>query len=280
MSRCEHDTQWSSLVLITVLCANSAWVEINQQEVYFSTCMLIRVHPHMWWAEWVIKSIRKVNKFPDLWYYFLPQFEHEATDSLALKWRRRRNAPDTMAAHLGAATVHRNTAYFSCDNRIYSYTLAKDQWAELKPCEYYNFSVAVIKDKVTTIGGLSGDKPTNILLSLEEHGTKWRKPFPPMTTARVRPATVTTPTHLIVAGGGAGYSIAVSTVEILDTNTLQWSYASSSPEALGHPHMSLCGEHLYLSDHNTIFSCSVEDLLKSCKPTSTNKSCEELYYCP
>ena len=33
--------------------------------------------------------------------------------------------------------------------------------------------------------------------------------------------------------------------------------------------MTLCGEHLYLSEHNTIFSCSVEELLRSCKPAPT-----------
>ena len=36
--------------------------------------------------------------------------------------------------------------------------------------------------------------------------------------------------------------------------------------------MTLCGGYLYLSQDNTIFSCSVEELLKSCKPASTNSS--------
>ena len=175
-----------------------------------------------------------------------------------------------MAADCGTAVVHGNTAYFSRDYRVYSYTPAKDEWTKLPPCEYYYFGLGVVKDKITTVGGSLRGVATNSLHCLEEQGTKWREILPPMPTARVRSAVVTTPTHLIVAGGRTGYGVALSAIEILNTNTLQWSSASSSPEALGHPHMSLCGEHLYLSEHNTIFSCSEEELLKSCKPTSTN----------
>ena len=36
--------------------------------------------------------------------------------------------------------------------------------------------------------------------------------------------------------------------------------------------MTLCNEQLYLSERNEIFSCSVEKILKSRKPASTNSS--------
>ena len=177
-----------------------------------------------------------------------------------------------MSTYAGAAVVHGNTAYFSQLNDVYSYTLASGEWTRLPPCEYNSFGLAVVNNKVTTIGGMSG-KLTNVLLCLEDQGTKWRELLPPMPTARIRPATVTTSTYsyLIVAGGRTRLT-SLSNVEILDTNILQWSSASSSPKALGYPHITLCGEHLYLSEDNTIFSCSVEELLKSCKPASTNSS--------
>ena len=129
----------------------------------------------------------------------------------------------------------------------------------------------MVNNRVTAIGGSHGNKTTNDLYCLEDHRTKWRKLLPPMPTAREMPATVTTPTHLIVAGGNARH-VDLPTVEILDTSSLRWSSASSSPQALEYPHMSLCGEHLYLSQDDTIFSCSVEELVKSCKPASTNSS--------
>ena len=176
-----------------------------------------------------------------------------------------------MTARWGAAVVHEDIAYFSESSRVYSYTLAKDEWTKLRQCEYGYFGLAVVNNKVTTIGGSRRDgTATSSLLCLEDQGTKWRELLPPMPTARFRPATVTIPTNLIVAGGraGAGSSV-LCTIEILDTNTLQWSSATSSPKALEYPHISLCGEHLYLSEDDTIFSCSVEKLLKSCKPAST-----------
>ena len=170
--------------------------------------------------------------------------------------------------------IHGNTAYFSRGNRVYSYTLSSDEWTTLKLCELEHFGLAVVNNRVTTIGGLSGKiTATNTLFCLEE--TKWRELLPPMPTARLRPATVTTPTctHLIVAGGRTGLlHNGLSTIEILDTKTHQWSSASSSPQAMDYPQMSLCAEHLYLSEHNTIFSCSVEELLKFCKTNSSDGS--------
>ena len=62
------------------------------------------------------------------------------------------------------------------------------------------------------------------------------------------------------------------TVEVLNIDTLQWYTASSLPQAAGSPQITLCGGSFYLCIDNTIFSCLVEDLLKSCKPTSTNSS--------
>ena len=183
-----------------------------------------------------------------------------------------------MTSSLGAAVVHGKAAYFSQGRNVYSYTLARDEWTELQKCGYERFALAVINNKVTTIGGWSDDIAINTLTSwhgggLFGWGTVWRELFPPMPTARVKPATVTTSTHLIVAGGMTRLcGGALSITEIFDTNTLQWSSARCTPKALKYPCMSLCGEHLYLSQHNTVFSCSIEEILKSCKPATTSSS--------
>ena len=170
----------------------------------------------------------------------------------------------------GAAVVHGNTAYFSQNHNVYSYMSTEDRWNELENCEYSQSSLAKVNDKVTTIGGLQGSIATNFLLSLAggpKDKSKWERLLPPMPTASVRPATVTTPTHLIVTGGTVGrIGGALSSVEVLDTSTLQWSSASSSPIAMKVPHMTICDGLLYLSQHSTVFSASLEDLLKFCKP--------------
>ena len=181
-----------------------------------------------------------------------------------------------IASGYGSAVVHRGTVYISKDRRVFVFSVSEDKWTELEQPRYKCFCMAVVHDKLTTIGGYDHTfAGTNSLLCLSEStsGTKWEELLPPMSTKRVRAAAVTTPNHLVVAGGMSSLvGDSLHEVETLDLDSLQWSSASSSPKALGYPHMTLCGEHLYLSEDNTIFSCSVEELLKSCKPASTNSS--------
>ena len=83
-----------------------------------------------------------------------------------------------------------------------------------------------------------------------------------MPTKRMHPAAANTvvagETLLSLTGGST------ATVEVLNTETLQWSTASSLPEAVRFPQMTTCGGCLYLANiDNNVFSCSVEDLFKS-----------------
>ena len=141
---------------------------------------------------------------------------------MKLTWIRGTPAPERMS---DAAVVHGNTAYFSQDYNVYSYTLSQDKWTKLKQCEYQHFSMAVVNEQLTITGGWLNGTATNTLLCLSRSFllmTKWEELLPPMPTPRIRPATITTLTHLIVAGGrtklgGDG----LSAVETLDTNTLQ-----------------------------------------------------------
>ena len=111
---------------------------------------------------------------------------------------------------------------------------------------------------------------TNTLLCLSRSSSemKWEELLPPMPTAWLWSAAVTTQTHLIVAGGKAVDGALVA-VETLDTNTFQWSSVSSLPKPLEYPNMTLCNGQLYVSQHNKILSCSLEELLKFHKPAST-----------
>ena len=183
---------------------------------------------------------------------------------MKLTWRQGQPPPEYIDSLLGAAAVHGNTAYFSNEHDVYSYTVPENKWTKLPECKYEYFAMAVINDALTTIGGghTQGgiNSEVNTLLSLS--GSSWEEVLPPMPTKRENPAAVRTPTHLVVAGGNLNGAIA--TVEVLTTETLQWSTASSLPEAVHFPQMITCGGCLYLTDDDSnAFSCSVEDLLKS-----------------
>ena len=183
-----------------------------------------------------------------------------------LAWRQGEPACNYMRQILGTVVVHERTAYFSHEKSVYSYTMSSDKWTKLPECKFQLFGLAVVKGKLTTIGGFT----TNSLFSLS--GSSWKEVLPPMPTKRCRPAAASTPTHLVVAGGMREYfSGYLSTVEVLSQETLQWSTASSLPEGVHHPQLTLCVGSFYLLNENSLYSCSVEDLLKSCKP-ATNSS--------
>ena len=177
--------------------------------------------------------------------------------------------------------VHGNTAFFSYYFNVYSYNIFENEWTKLQQCEYLCTSLAIVHDTLTTVGGHTSNYiPTNTLLSLSQSGSRWKwgKGLPSMTTKRILPVTVTITTHLVVAAGAKEYlGDGLSTVEVLDTETLQWSMASSLPQDIAYSKMTLCSGYVYLSGGNTVFSCSVEGLLQSCqlhphKPTSINSS--------
>ena len=172
-----------------------------------------------------------------------------------------------------AAVGHGGTAYFSLGYKIYLYTVSEDMWTALEPCSCQNFGLAVLGNRITTIGGRHGVTTTKALQSLFGISSKmsWEELYPPMSTERIRPAVVTAQTHLVVAGGAMNVSFTLSTasVEVLNLHSLQWASASSSPKVLPCPNMTLCDEFLYLSRQNVVFSCSVEELVESSK---TNNS--------
>jgi hypothetical protein len=90
-----------------------------------------------------------------------------------------------------------------------------------------------------------------------------------MLTKRMIPATATTATHLVVAGGLTQYGGFLATVEVLNTETLEWFVANNIPEVAGFPQLTRCDGGLYFIDNQSnVFSCSEEDLLKS-----TNVGC-------
>ena len=191
-----------------------------------------------------------------------------SADPVKLAWRHGKPAPEHITQSSGTVVVHERTAYFSVKRRVYSYTVSIEKWIKLPKCKFELFGLAVVEGELTTIGGTMGyDATTNSLFSLS--GSSWKEVLPPMPTKRYRPAAASTPTYLVVAGGkGEGTSGYLSTVEVLSQETLQWSTASSLPVGVPFPQLTLCGESFYLLDENSIYSCSVEDLIKSCKIAS------------
>ena len=207
--------------------------------------------------------------------------EPNSSDSVKLTWREGEPPPEWITSSLGAAVAHGETVCISRCCNVYSYSAAANKWTTLRPCRLRYFSLAVVRDQLTTIGGQEAETVdySNTLLRLS--GDRWEEVLPPMPTGRQLPGAATTPTHLVVAGGRAVSAAHryfricdLSTVEVMDIETLQWSVARTLPQSAGYPRITVCDRQFYISDGNNdfIYSCSVANLLTSCKPPPTNSS--------
>ena len=89
----------------------------------------------------------------------------------------------------------------------------------------------------------------------------------PTNCKRGRSAAICIGHFLIVAGGFGEQSQDLTTVEVMDTNTLQWFIAASLPKGICGASMTACDDDLYLlGDYSTnVYSCSLQALLQSCQ---------------
>ena len=202
-----------------------------------------------------------------------------------LRWGERPKAPSTM--YTEQAPSHGTTAYFSESGHVHAYDSTKEEWSELPKCPQEGSTLVVVKDLLTAVGGDESGKRTNTLLSLKYKGItkKWSKHFPPMPTKRTATAAVCSGRSLVVAGGSGEKlsSGSLTTVEVMDTDTPQWSTASSLSHPVQKASMAICGDNLYLlggysqSGHPSKFvlACSLSALLQTSRTKQRSHSVKE-----
>ena len=176
-----------------------------------------------------------------------------------LKWRRGADLPVAMARpHLvrighyiycgGGITGLRNT-----DRLVFKYDTTTDTWSPLPPSPTYNHGLSTFNGQLVTTGGVPHDAPgftpTNRVYTIQE--PNWVTALPPMHTARLDPSTFTYNTHLIVCGGVTSYTspkqfTCTSTVEMLNSETGQWSTLAPLPFALCVMSVAVCDDKCYL----------------------------------
>ena len=196
--------------------------------------------------------------------------------SIKLRWRDGGRIPCDMWGEV--TVVDGGVAYFQpqgfIEPSVIAYNSEENKWFEIPKCPNHGFSLAVINSLLTVIGGETPtNEVTNSLLSLTD--SEWTEQFPPMPTKRWLTIAVCSDRSLVVAGGSTGYKF-LSTVEVMDTETLQWSTASSLPHTLHQATATLCGDQIYILGgfnqankySKSVFTCSLASLLMSCQPQS------------
>ena len=192
-----------------------------------------------------------------------------------MRWQRESKAPETMRR--GSAAADSNMAYFHGNDSttVHSYDSNTQEWSRLPAAPHTHSTLVVVHHVLTMVGGQISGGATDSLLSLMGEGRdiKWLPNLPAMPTKRYVTAAVCSGHSLIVAGGYDGRN-KLSTVEVLDTDTRQWSIASALTHPFFRATISICGERLYMlggldqAGYSTrsVLSCSISELLQSCQP--------------
>ena len=196
---------------------------------------------------------------------------------LRLNWKKYKTAPCTM--YRGSVTQCNNMAYFrrAGDSQVHSYHSCSKKWSTLHPeCPRKEFTLTVVSDLVTAVAGKdSSNNYTNTLLSFKGWRKRWVEHFRPMPTKCALTAVVCHGKDLVVAGGVAGREgaefVKLNTVQVMDTETQQWSTVSSLPHPLTEGSATVCGDSIYIAGRkeqqcyntNSVFTCSLSALLRS-----------------
>ena len=215
----------------------------------------------------------------------------EIRDIIRLKWREEERSPYFMSRrNSGDAVVDGSIVYMiwsqSSDSTICTYQTTNNTWSTLPRCPVYECPIAVINGLLTTIGGYMSSSQSkqadNKLFSLagEDHNRKWTEKFPPMPTCRSSSSALCTGTSLIVAGGRDRKDedrVMMRKVEVMNTETCQWSTAADLPAPRLYSSVTICGDSIYMLGGRgdkqiltrSVYTCSLSVLLKSCQPAHT-----------
>ena len=198
-------------------------------------------------------------------------------ERIKMTWRKGRKVPIKCNSPCNAVTDGTTVYIRTRSTTVHAYTTSTSAWSQLPENPTIRCPPVIINNLLTLVGGAhDGLVPTNQLFSLtgEGRGRRWKEVFPAMSTKRWRSTALCTGTALIVAGGETdrGRSL-MRTVEVMDTETLQWSTAADLPQPLSKAPGAVCGDHVYIlslwGGLKSMYTCSVSALLQSCRSRPT-----------
>ena len=220
---------------------------------------------------------------PKAWSWIESQLKREVeTDRISVKqrWRRGERAPREMYRESDAVVCGNMMYLIPADNKVYAYDAspASKGWSQLPNCPHEWCSLAIINNLLTTIGGgvLS---PTNKLFSLTGEGDdrRWAEKFPPMPTKRSNTTSLCTETSLVVIGGDREVFDPLATVEVMNTETYQWSRAAGLYHPVSNASAAVCYNRIYIMNRfdTSVYMCSLSTLLQSCSSLSLPPSTKD-----
>ena len=145
------------------------------------------------------------------------------------------------------------TGKVGTSREVFKYDTITDTWLPLPRSPTYDHGLSTFNGQLVTTGGVLPDAPvytpTNRVYTFRD--SNWVAALPPMHTARFGPSTFTYNTHLIVCGGVTSWTsvkqyTCTSAVEMLNSETGQWSTLALLPFALHGMSVAVCNDTCYL----------------------------------
>ena len=172
----------------------------------------------------------------------------------------------------------------SFNKLVYQYEWSTDQWKELSSCPYQNSGLVIIDSELTAVGGksseVSNEQCSNKLFTLRQR--KWVEEYPPMKTARSRPAVVSASDgDYIIVIGGRGHDSITAAVELFQVKTRRWYETMKLPQPLLLPSATVYGDqvHVISCRNEEGYSGSLQALPSSDQPI-TSQSLSHLLSLP
>ena len=191
-----------------------------------------------------------------------------------ITWRRGEKAPNPISTVYNA--VADDYALYVRNRKIvYTYIVSSTTWHRLPDSPTSQCPLVIIQNLLTQVGGnLGSGILTNKLFSLTTNGRRWTEKFPPMPTERRGAIALYTEAVLVVAGGQTkGFASEVKRVEVMNTETLEWSTAADLPQPLSNAPGAVCGDQVYILSlsgaSKSTYACSMSALIQSCSSSTT-----------
>ena len=157
---------------------------------------------------------------------------------------------------------------------VMTYNIISQEWSRLPQHTARSFTMTVIHNKLTLVGGLDHNlRDTNILGVWDADRRKWTHPYIPMPIPRHNSSAAVCRQWLIVAGGWSGVTN-LSSVEVLDIPSNQWYRAPSTPVPWSRMKSAVVGDTWYLmggyenEKTDQVYSVSVSVLISHINNTS------------
>ena len=209
--------------------------------------------------------------------------ETKGTFKMEFKWREGKKA--LCQIYKGSdAVAQDNIVYLrpGGTRQVHGYNSTTDDWFQLPHCPHEYFTLALVDNLLTAIGGVKAGQNTSTLLSLmaSDHDKKWVEHFPPMPMKRRRTCAVSSGTVLIVIGGQGEKRLELTTL-VMNVSTMQWMIAASLPEPLYSASATICDGRIYVMgaynrSTESVFTCSLSALLESCQRCSVLASMQSV----